>query len=385
MSKVKDDFISQFFGGGSDQDDGSEGYNSEDYRIYKGGRTPKRRKLDENRESGGSSSPSHASDGDEDQDVDEVGTRAGSNTPRPQKYQSTARDATPKAAAANSSKQVEGNHSPAAQEDEEGGAVAEEDRKSRQRPKTAPAASREEGEDEDCNPLTSQKGPRQSQPVPKPTTLARESACAALDAKKSGILYLSRIPPFMKPSKVRALLSPYGPLNRIYLSREDAESRKKRLRRGGNRKIFYIEGWVEFVRKSDAKKCCQLLNARPVGGKKAGFYHDDIWSMIYLKGFKWHHLVEQMGAEDREREARLEAELRKTKRENEAFLENTERAKVLEGMEKKRKKRKGKQGDVQAEEKLDVLAATPKAKVDLGIKKNRVLGAETKELISRIL
>ena len=31
------------------------------------------------------------------------------------------------------------------------------------------------------------------------------------------------------------------------------------------------------------------------GGKKSGFYHDDIWNIKYLSGFKWSHLTEQIG------------------------------------------------------------------------------------------
>lgn len=38
--------------------------------------------------------------------------------------------------------------------------------------------------------------------------------------KKTGILYMSRVPPFMKPMKVRQLLSQYGEVGRIYLAPE---------------------------------------------------------------------------------------------------------------------------------------------------------------------
>ena len=35
-----------------------------------------------------------------------------------------------------------------------------------------------------------------------------------------GVVYLSRIPPFMQPRKVRHLFSPFGPVGRIYLQPE---------------------------------------------------------------------------------------------------------------------------------------------------------------------
>ena len=35
--------------------------------------------------------------------------------------------------------------------------------------------------------------------------------------------------------------------------------------------------------------------------KKGGYYHDDLWNMKYLNGFKWSHLTEQIAAENAER------------------------------------------------------------------------------------
>ena len=35
--------------------------------------------------------------------------------------------------------------------------------------------------------------------------------------QKTGVIYLSRIPPFMKPQKLKSLLSEYGEIGRVYL------------------------------------------------------------------------------------------------------------------------------------------------------------------------
>ncbi len=35
-----------------------------------------------------------------------------------------------------------------------------------------------------------------------------------------GVIYISRIPPFMKPHKLKHLLSPYGSIGRLYLKPE---------------------------------------------------------------------------------------------------------------------------------------------------------------------
>jgi len=88
--------------------------------------------------------------------------------------------------------------------------------------------------------------------------------------------------------------------------------------------------------KADAKKACELLNAGTIGGKKGTYYHDGVWNLLYLKGFKWHNLTEQIAAESAERASRMRAEISKTTKENKEFVQNVERAKMLEGMESKK-------------------------------------------------
>lgn len=89
---------------------------------------------------------------------------------------------------------------------------------------------------------------------------------------------------------------------RIFLTPENPETYKQRKRAGGNKKRSYTEGWVEFVSKRDAKAAAELLNARTIGdgiGGKKGvgrFYKDDHWNLVYLRSFKWSHLIEQVCA-----------------------------------------------------------------------------------------
>jgi ESF2/ABP1 family protein len=158
----------------------------------------------------------------------------------------------------------------------------------------------------------------------------------AAAVKRSGVVYLSRVPPFMKPTKLRSLLEPYGVINRIFLSPEDPASHTRRVRNGGNKKRTWTEGWIEYANKKDAKHVCELLNAKIIGGKKGTYYHDDVWNLLYLKGFKWHNLTEQIAAENAERASRMRAEISKTTKENKHFVQNVERAKMLEGMESKK-------------------------------------------------
>lgn len=71
--------------------------------------------------------------------------------------------------------------------------------------------------------------------------------------------------------------------------------RKKRIHSGGNRKKIFVEAWVEFRDKVDAKRVASVLNNSPIGGKKRDRYHDDLWNVKYLSKFKWHHLKEKLG------------------------------------------------------------------------------------------
>lgn len=174
-----------------------------------------------------------------------------------------------------------------------------------------------------------------SRPLTKKNLVATEAA-----VKKSGVVYLSRIPPFMKPAKLRSLLEPYGAINRIFLAPEDPTAHARRVKAGGNKKRSYTEGWVEFLKKKEAKAVCELLNARTIGGKKGSYYRDDIWNLLYLKGFKWHNLTEQISSENAERSSRMRAEISKTSRENKEFVRNVEQSKVMDGIAKSAAKKR---------------------------------------------
>ncbi|KAM0818276.1 putative 18S rRNA factor 2 [Seiridium cardinale] len=178
--------------------------------------------------------------------------------------------------------------------------------------------------------------PGVSKPLTKKNLVATDAAI-----KKSGVVYLSRVPPFMKPQKLRSLLEPYGTINRIFLSPEDPAEHSRRVKNGGNKKRSYADGWVEFVRKKDAKAAVDLLRGRAIGGKKGSFYRDDMWSLSYLKGFKWHNLTEQISAEAAEKANRMRAEISRSTKENKEFVENVERAKMLDGIQSKKKEREG--------------------------------------------
>ncbi|KAJ2683007.1 RNA-binding ATPase activator esf2 [Coemansia spiralis] len=160
--------------------------------------------------------------------------------------------------------------------------------------------------------------------------------------RKSGVVYMSRVPPFMKPIKVRQMLQKYGDIGRIYLVEEDDQRRKRRIKGGGNRKRQFTEGWIEFANKKYAKAVATMLNNTNMGGgKKHGFYHDDLWNLKYLPKFKWRHLAEQLAGERAAKEQRLETEMGQSRRELEAYLKNVERAQKISGIKRRREAKKG--------------------------------------------
>ncbi|CCE72668.1 Piso0_000258 [Millerozyma farinosa CBS 7064] len=155
--------------------------------------------------------------------------------------------------------------------------------------------------------------------------------------KKTGVCYLSSIPPYMKPVKLRSILSKFGKIDRLFLKPEDPTSYSKRVKYGGNKKKKYEEGWVEFVNKKDAKLCAATLNGNKIGGKKTSYYYDDILNIKYLSNFKWFDLTQQIARENEIRQAKLQVELSQESKLNKSFVRNVEKSKMINNIQKKRK------------------------------------------------
>jgi ESF2/ABP1 family protein len=85
------------------------------------------------------------------------------------------------------------------------------------------------------------------------------------DINKTGVVYLARIPPFMKPVKIKQLLSRYAEIGRVYLAPEDAKISARRRKYAKNNKQNFTEGWVEFKDKKKAKAVAAMLNTQQIG------------------------------------------------------------------------------------------------------------------------
>ena len=165
-------------------------------------------------------------------------------------------------------------------------------------------------------------------------------------AKRPGVVYLSRLPPFLKPLKVRQMLEKHGELGRVYLAPEDPAINKRRKREGRPTGKSFTEGWVEFVDKRVAKRVAGELNGQPMGGKRRSRYYHDLWSMKYLHKFKWDFLTEEIRQRGKIREQRLAAEISAAKKEKEFYLSRVDQATGLEAMQERRaqREREGKGG-----------------------------------------
>ncbi|KAJ8698280.1 RNA-binding ATPase activator esf2 [Pleurotus ostreatus] len=178
-----------------------------------------------------------------------------------------------------------------------------------------------------------------SEPVVKPLT--PESLAAFKAAQdRAGVIYISRIPPGMRPAKVRHLMSAYGEIGRVYLQQEDAKKAYLRRKYTSTKKAHFTEGWVEFKDKKVARSVAEMLNAQPIGGKKGTRWRDDVWTMKYLPRFKWNMLTEQVAHEAAIHTSKLRVELQQSKTEQREYLKNVELARVLD-KRAERKKEKG--------------------------------------------
>ena len=177
------------------------------------------------------------------------------------------------------------------------------------------------------------------------TQLRKDAQQYSKNLEKRGVIYMSRIPPGMKPNKARTLFEQFGDVTRIYLQEEDASQRQQRKNGGGNGSKQFKEGWIEFADKKMAKSVAESLNNTSMGGAKSHSYHDDIWNLKYLKNFKWDYLTEKFAYERRVRETKLRASMMQAKRANAEFVELVEKGKQEKFIAERKRKRSENDGD----------------------------------------
>ncbi|CAG2162411.1 unnamed protein product [Oppiella nova] len=148
---------------------------------------------------------------------------------------------------------------------------------------------------------------------------------------KRGIVYLSYVPMGLNATRLRQLMAEYGEVNRIFLQKEkSANESAKKQRRASVKKSYncrYVEGWVEFRKKSVAKLAAGVLNGQQIGGKRRTKFYDQIWSLKYLHKFKWSHLAEQLSYEKALTQQKLRFEISRAKKETSFYEQMTHKFK----------------------------------------------------------
>ncbi|KAM7509200.1 hypothetical protein LguiA_019653 [Lonicera macranthoides] len=197
----------------------------------------------------------------------------------------------------------------------------------------------EEQEVKEENPksLMEEEASRKKNKRKKKQRLLQEEAATA---DKRGVCYLSRIPPHMDPLKLRQILSHYGDIQRIYLTPENPSARVHRKRAGGFRGQGFSEGWVEFTKRSVAKRVAKMLNGEQIGGRKRSSFYYDLWNIKYLSKFKWDDLTEEIAYKNATREQKLALEISAAKRERDFYLSKVDQSLALSNIEERLKKKR---------------------------------------------
>jgi ESF2/ABP1 family protein len=168
--------------------------------------------------------------------------------------------------------------------------------------------------------------------------------------RRRGVVYVARVPPRLTPTKLKALLSQFGEVTRVFLVEEDKVVRKRRRKMSGNGSKRYIEGWVEFASKQVAKHVAASLNTTPMSLTKRNVHYGDLWALKYLHKFKWSHLTEKVAYERRVREQKLRLETLQARKETAAYKQQVETGQKLDKIQERRRKRAAAAGaDVPAE------------------------------------
>ncbi|KAK2969755.1 hypothetical protein RJ640_028035 [Escallonia rubra] len=200
----------------------------------------------------------------------------------------------------------------------------------------------EMGEEEDkAKRVLEEDSPKSTEVINRRKEKKRKKKMLLKEAKKAdkrGVCYLSRVPPHMDPLKLRQVLSQFGDIQRIYLTPEDPAARVHRKRAGGFRGQGFSEGWVEFAKRSVAKRVAKMLNGEQIGGRKRSSFYYDLWNIKYLSKFKWDDLTGEIAYKNATRVQKLALELSAAKREGDFYLSKVDRSRALSSIEERMKK-----------------------------------------------
>ena len=93
-----------------------------------------------------------------------------------------------------------------------------------------------------------------------------------------------------------------------------------------------------------------MLNGQQMGGKRRSAHYYDLWNIKYLPKFKWDHLTEEINYQKAVREQRLATEVAAAKRERDFYLSRVDKAKAVESIIERKKRKKDTEGEEEGED-----------------------------------
>lgn len=154
---------------------------------------------------------------------------------------------------------------------------------------------------------------------------------------KTGVVYLSKVPRRMHPGDVKPYFERFGfAVGRVFFSPESAADREARMKKkrkkdkakpGKRDKQRYTEGWIEFLRKRDAKNVASTFTGRMVEGNAS--YAQEIWGLRYLRGFKFDQLMQEEIYRKAMHARQVEAALKDARESTNLYLERVAQAKRI--------------------------------------------------------
>jgi ESF2/ABP1 family protein len=208
----------------------------------------------------------------------------------------------------------------------------------------------DEEEDDDDDDSSSTKAEDQEEQINnKPRKVFRLSLVETADdfnaqLAKRGVLYLPSVPPSMTPTILRQLLEPHGEITRLYL-KPNFNHRSNNNNNSNNKKtrVRYAEGWVEFSKRSTAKRIVLCLHQTTITNHQRSIMCGDLWNMKYLgKRFKWEILTETIAYERRVREQRLRLETMQARKEAHQYQAWLSHSDTLDQIAKRRRQAQNK-------------------------------------------
>ena len=116
----------------------------------------------------------------------------------------------------------------------------------------------------------------------------QELEAAEKAVRKSGVVYISRVPPFMKPQTLKHFLEPHARkgLGRIFLTPEDHSAHAKRVKSGGNKKKSKMQAKVEMTRMA-MSKCHNRTRRTPTRVMRAKKRNMPPWDMMNYRNARY--------------------------------------------------------------------------------------------------